>query len=263
MDHESQRSAARISDTTGVGLAYSRRGTGPPVVLIHGWCLSRAMWMYQEVHLADSSCVVMPDLRGFGESRGLAGPYTIEQHADDVAAMLKELDLSGAVLVGFAFGAAVAMALAARNEPRVLGIVAIGVPSAAHAAYERMPRAMRRDWPEFADRSALAICKRELSDASRRWLATMFAATPLPVALETVGVLAESSLRLSPIACRSLRCSCTEPMTRSFRSPFRERAPVAVHGELRVVDDCGHLVPIDQADVLGELLVEHLGRLQG
>ena len=150
MSHESQRSAARISDTTGVGLAYSRRGTGPPVVLIHGWCLSRAMWMYQEVHLADSSCVVMPDLRGFGESRGLAAVHR-RAAADDVAAMLKELDLSGAVWVGFAFGAAVAMALAARNEPRVLGIVAIGVPSAAHAAYERMPRAMRRDWPEFAE----------------------------------------------------------------------------------------------------------------
>jgi hypothetical protein len=47
--------------------------------------------------------------------------------------------------VGFAFGAAVAMELAARDGSGLSGLVLIGVPSAGNAPYDRMPRAMRRD----------------------------------------------------------------------------------------------------------------------
>ena len=92
----------------------------------------------------------------------------------------------------------------------------------------------------------------------------MFAATPLPVALETVGVLAE--FEPAPLADRMQVAALFVHGADDKIVPVavsRTCAESAVHGELRVVDDCGHLVPIDQADVLGELLVEHLGRLQG
>ena len=68
-------------------------------------------------------------------------------------------------------------------------LVLVGVPSASTAAYEKMPRAMRRDWPLFAERSAAAICRGEHSTATLAWLGAMFGGTALPVALETVAVL--------------------------------------------------------------------------
>ena len=240
------------------GIAYSSRGTGPPAILLHGWCLSRGLWMYQEASLLEAHRVICPDLAGFGGSRGLAGPYGLERQADEVEMLLEELGVARAAVVGFAFGAAVAMELAAR--PGVVErAVLIGVPSAAHAAYRKMPRAMRRDWPEFARRSAVAICHREQSQAALGWLATMFAGTPLPVALETVEVLAE--FEPLPLAGR-LRAPAlfvhgeldgVVPVSVS-----EECAAAAPEARLEVVPGAGHLVPIDAPAELDAILRREL-----
>jgi pimeloyl-ACP methyl ester carboxylesterase len=211
--------------------------------------------MYQEEALSDAYMVIAPDLPGFGGSASLAGPYALDRQRADVIDLLREVIDAPAVLVGFAFGAAVALSVAAQ-EPRICsGVVSIGVPSAAHAAYDRMPRAMRRDWPEFANRSARAICASQLSEASFRWLSEMFAGTPLPVALETVAVLGQ----FEPL-----------PLAKTVMAPtlFVHGAedaivPIAVseacanampNAKVAVVEDSGHLVPIDQKDVVTALI---------
>ena len=233
------------------------RGNGPPLVLVHGWCLNRGLWIYQEEALSHTFRVLSLDLPGFGDSRALAGPYDLDRHADELGRFLEELDLHEAVVVGFAFGAAVAMTLARRDVSRVGGLVLIGVPSAAHAPYGRMPGAMRRDWPDFAARSAAAICKQPLSDASLRWLGEMFRQTPLPVALETVDVLG----RFEPLP---LATDITVP-TLLVHGENDDVVPITVSeacamaipkGKLAVVPDSGHLVVIDQAERLSRLVSE-------
>src|SRR5262245_45407925 len=175
----------RTVRTSARGLVYSDRGSGPAVVFLHGWCLSRRLWMYHEEALLATNRVICPDLPGFGDSASLPGPYDLRRYGAELAAFVEELDLRDAIVCGFAFGAVVAMAAVAEHRMRAAQLVLIGVPSAATAAYDRMPRAMRRDWPEFARRSAVAICKQPQSEATLNWLAAMFGATPLPVALET------------------------------------------------------------------------------
>jgi pimeloyl-ACP methyl ester carboxylesterase len=177
--------------TSGRGIAYRLLGSGAPIVLLHGWCLDRRMWMYQEEALAATHRVISPDLPGFGASRGLAGPYTLERYTDELAALLAELGLGGATVCGFAFGAMVALSAVAAGKGRHIGrVIAIGVPSASSAPYPRMPKAMRRDWPEFARRSAQAILKNAPSQATLDWLAAMYGSTALPVALAGVEILA-------------------------------------------------------------------------
>src|SRR5438132_7364625 len=130
-----------IDRTTGRGVAYRTLGSGRPIVLLHGWCLDRRMWMYQEEALAATHRVVSPDLPGFGMSSGLAGPYTLARYCDELAAFLDELGVQGATVCGFAFGAMVAMATAAAGKGQGIGrIVAVGVPSASTAPYARMPK---------------------------------------------------------------------------------------------------------------------------
>ncbi|HUF97765.1 MAG TPA: alpha/beta hydrolase [Ilumatobacter sp.] len=178
-----------MSNTT--GLAYSRRGprSSRTVVLLHGWCLNGRLWTHLEEHLVPTYDVVIPDLAGFGMSARLAGPYDLERYTRDVVTLVDELDRRDVVLVGFAFGAAVALACARERPDLIGGIVSIGMPSGEHAPYDRMAVAMRRDWPEFASRSATAICGADTSPATLRWLEAMFVATSLPVATATCALL--------------------------------------------------------------------------
>jgi pimeloyl-ACP methyl ester carboxylesterase len=243
------------------GLRYTCRGDGQPVILLHGWCLNRTLWSYQEAALAASHQVISVDLPGFGESRDLAGPYNLDRYVDELAFFITELDLERVSIVGFAFGAAVAMALAARGDQRPTDLVLIGVPSASHAPYDRMKRAMRRDWPDFAAKSAQAICKQPQSDATLRWLGDMFRDTPLPVALETADLLDEfEPVPLAgKVTARALLVHGEHddivPVTVSA-----ECARLMTHGTLLTVPESGHLVVLDQHSRLNEILREFLDR---
>ncbi len=103
-----------LSASDGV-MRYSRRGQGKPVVLLHGWCLNSALWTYAEEALVANYDVITPDLAGFGRSAGVGGPYTLDRYANDVTSLLRSAVVANAVLVGFAFGAAVAMAAASKS----------------------------------------------------------------------------------------------------------------------------------------------------
>jgi len=251
----------RTLKTSSHEIAYGDRGSGRPVVLLHGWCLNRELWMYLEEHLFARHRVVSPDLPGFGVSKGLAGPYELDRYVQELHALLAELELEDVVLIGFAFGAAVAMRLAARREPRIAGLVLIGVPSARHAPYERMPRAMRKDWPEFARRSASAICRQPQSEATLDWLTDMFRSTPLPVALKTVELLRsfEPETIAADITVRTLfiHGSDDDVVPPAISDACAERMGCA---SVVKIPDCGHLVVLDQKEALGTLVDEFLSR---
>jgi pimeloyl-ACP methyl ester carboxylesterase len=237
-------------------MVYSDRGDGPAVVLLHGWCLSRHLWLYQEAALIESHRVICPDLPGFGDSADLTGPYSLERYAVEVATFLNEIDEPDMLVCGFAFGAVVAMAAVAECGARAGRLVLIGVPSAATAAYERMPRAMRRDWPEFARRSARAICKQPQSNATLDWLGAMFGATPLPVALETVALLgAFEPLPLAPrVAVPTVLVHGADDDVVPV-SVSQSCANVMPHAQLEIVPQSGHLVVLDQKEHLNDLLL--------
>jgi pimeloyl-ACP methyl ester carboxylesterase len=211
--------------------------------------------LYQEEELSAEATTICVDLAGFGESAGLGGPYTVARHATDVVALLTELDVRRARVVGFAYGAMVALELACQVPELLSDLIVIGVPSAATAPYERMPRSMKRDWPDFAARSARSICSTDVSEATLRWLTGMFAATPLPVALATVAELAEwEPLPLAEsIAVPTLVVSGSEDtiVPVDVARALAARMPYA---SLELVSGSGHLVPIDGRVELSRLI---------
>lgn len=88
-----------------INLSYKSYGQGQPVVLIHGWPLSKEMWEYQIPDLVENGLrVVKYDRRGFGKSSKPWGEYDYNAFADDLHAVLTQLDLQDAVLVGFSMG---------------------------------------------------------------------------------------------------------------------------------------------------------------
>jgi pimeloyl-ACP methyl ester carboxylesterase len=113
-------------DVNGIRLAYSDTRTGSPVaLLVHGFPLNRSMWDPQIGRLRGAGLrVIAPDLRAFGASEaGPPGPLTMDQHADDLAALLDGLSISDPVVfVGLSMGGYVAFAFWRKYAARVRGL---------------------------------------------------------------------------------------------------------------------------------------------
>lgn len=88
-----------------VKIYYEDLGKGKPVVFIHGWPLSGAMWEYQVTQLPQQGlrCIVY-DRRGFGKSDRPFTGYDYDTLAGDLKSLLDELDLNDVTLVGFSMG---------------------------------------------------------------------------------------------------------------------------------------------------------------
>jgi len=88
-----------------VQLSYKDYGQGRPVILIHGWPLSKDMWEYQIDDLVNAGLrVIKYDRRGFGKSDKPWDSYDYDTLAQDLKAIIDTLDLRDAVLVGFSMG---------------------------------------------------------------------------------------------------------------------------------------------------------------
>ena len=93
-----------------VHLHITDAGEGRPVVLIHGWPLSDAMYEYQYNDLINNKFrVIGITLRGFGQSNKPYGAYNYDIHASDIKKVLSKLDIKDAVLGGFSMGGSIAI----------------------------------------------------------------------------------------------------------------------------------------------------------
>jgi pimeloyl-ACP methyl ester carboxylesterase len=105
-------------------MSYEMMGSGPPVVMLHGYPFNRTMWREQSEALSNSFRVIMPDLRGLGETEALADePATMNEMAQDVAALLDQLGIDRAMLCGLSMGGYVAFAFTRRFPLRVRALV--------------------------------------------------------------------------------------------------------------------------------------------
>src|SRR5688572_9307460 len=113
-------SLIRIDD---IQMAYTDTGVGHPIVLIHGYPFNRSLWNEQVSALSPSYRIVVPDLRGFGESDSSPGPATMNRMAQDVAQLLDHLEISRAVIGGLSMGGYVALAFYKLFPSRVRALV--------------------------------------------------------------------------------------------------------------------------------------------
>lgn len=91
-----------------VKLHVTDLGEGNPVVLIHGWPLSDAMYEYQYQELVEKGFrVIGITLRGFGKSDKPYGKYNYDVYADDIKTVLDKLNIQNATLGGFSMGGAI------------------------------------------------------------------------------------------------------------------------------------------------------------
>jgi 3-oxoadipate enol-lactonase len=96
----------------GIELAYARDGKGTPLVLLHGFPVDHHLWDDVVPLLTDTFDLIIPDLRGFGESATVNTPYTMDDFASDIDGLLDHLGIEKAAIVGHSMGGYVALAFA-------------------------------------------------------------------------------------------------------------------------------------------------------
>ena len=164
---------------------------GPPVVMLHGICGSNQYWGSEFDVLAVSSRMIVPDLLGFGKSPKPQNGYGPIEHAEAVAACLREANIDEpAILVGHSMGALVALALMESHPELVDSVICIAPP-----IYEVRTDARRRvramstlTWLLTSDPPAHLLCKwmcahRELA---RRLAPLLRPDVPAPIARDAV-----------------------------------------------------------------------------
>jgi pimeloyl-ACP methyl ester carboxylesterase len=126
----------------GIGIEYEVTGQGRPVVLLHGFPDSGRLWRHQVPALAAAGFqVIVPDLRGYGRSDKpeAVEAYSLMMLAGDVIAVLADLGIARAHLVGHDWGAALAWGLASLAPGTVDHLVVLSV---GH------PATFRRTWQQ-------------------------------------------------------------------------------------------------------------------
>ena len=106
----------------GIQLAYTRKGTGKPLVLVHGYPLDHTIWNETIPLLEDDFELISPDLRGFGQSEVVESQYKIADMAADIAGLLDHLEIKKAAIAGHSMGGYIALAFAKAYPGRVLGL---------------------------------------------------------------------------------------------------------------------------------------------
>lgn len=132
----------RFCTCNGTSIRYRDAGSGPAIVLVHGWTLDLEMWNSQMELLRGTFRVIALDRRGFGLS---FGQPSIEHDCEDLQALCRHLALEDIAIVGMSQGARAVMKFAAAAASRISCIVLDGPPDlfGAEAADDQVPEQYR------------------------------------------------------------------------------------------------------------------------
>ena len=160
-------------DVEGARLYYyaaGTRGAGEPVVLIHGFPTSSHLWAGVVPLVPAGHRVIVPDLMGFGRSdpplaAGPAADLSVRGHADRILALLDELRVERACLVGHGIGAGIALSVADRHPGRVTRVCLVNAVTAASwpSRQARLARAVAAASALLPSWALLSIVRRMLA----------------------------------------------------------------------------------------------------
>lgn len=250
---------------------FVRCGSGtPPLLFVHGFACSHEDWQHQIEFFASTNEVVACDLRGHGATPGRAHECSIEHYGGDVSALLNNLQLPPAVLVGHSMGARVVLEAARIGPERVAGIVLIdgsrqasGNPDAAEAAMRATIEAM--GFPAFLDNAFRQMrCPEAILERARRLPADIGSALWTRMVRwdaahmdEALGAVRAPLMVIQSTYIDHLlqRRSLTRGQSTQWLELVREKVPGA---RIEVIPGAGHFTQIDAAAEVNRLLAAFL-----
>jgi 3-oxoadipate enol-lactonase len=179
-------------EVPGGSIEYEIAGprNGVPVVFVHGFPFSRAMWAPQVEALKSDHHVVTYDVRGHGGSDAGDGQYTVELFVDDFVALLDRLHLKSVVGVGLSMGGYILLRAIERHPERFRGLVLCDTRSEADGNDAKIKRA----------RQAADVREKGLASFTENFIRAVFAGSTLAEKSELVESIRSVITATSPIA---------------------------------------------------------------
>ena len=257
---------------------FIRAGSGSPaLVFVHGFACTHEDWRAQLEHFQRSHEVLACDLRGHGRTPGRPHECSIEHYGGDVAALVNNLELARAVLVGHSMGCRVVLEAARQIADKVAGVVLVdgsrnatsdpeGAEAAARATienlgYARFAEALFRQMFFKPSAQADAIVERAVRSSAEfgphlwpritRWDAgqmnAAFAALRAPV------LAIQSTTRNAQLERAPLSPGDSSP----WIDYLRQRG-----ARVEIVPDTGHFTQLEAADVVNRRIADFLRQLK-
>lgn len=254
----------------GVEIAYVDQGAGSPILFVHGFPLDGSLWQPQLEALEGEYRVIAPDLRGFGES-GSSPQVTMEAYAGDLHALLDELQIDQAVLVGLSMGGYITFAFYRAYPDRVRGLVLVDTRPHADTEEARANRAVAAAKVAEQGSEALAddMLEKLVSPSTMerrpdlvRSIHGMMARQPVDgivAALHGMAERPDSRPLLGEISVPTLVVVGADDVITPVADA--ESMVDAIPGsELVVIPDAGHLSNLEQPRVFNQALREFMAR---
>jgi pimeloyl-ACP methyl ester carboxylesterase len=263
-----------VESDDGAQLYVESRGSGRPLLLVHGWTMSRRYWR-EQFGLAGEFQVVTPDLRAHGRSSKVLHGHTLPRYARDLAAVVEALGLEGVVLAGWSLsgplvleywrqtgGQKVAALALVEMSPYPLGPPEWNTHKLAGedlAGMGRTLRALDSDREAFGRRFIAGMFHQGRAPAAEAgWMLEEHLACPTPAALacysdyllrDLSGVLPQVSAP-ALVAVGSSSHICFGPVT------GRHVAGLLPRGRLAVFPRSGHMPFLEEPRAFNRALTE-------
>jgi len=257
----------------GIELATLDRGSGPPVLLVHGFPLDHTMWDAQVEALSEQYRVIVPDLRGFGRSEVTEGKVTMEQFADDLAGLLDRLGVAGPVVFcGLSMGGYIAWEFWRKYTDRLRGLVLCDTramadaPQAAAARLDTAQQVLREGTATLVDGMIPKLFAQTTRNTNPRLVESvrrvMLSANPKAVAAAARGMAQRRDFtpNLPAIACPAL-VLVGELDVISTPEEMRSIADAIPGSRFVEIAAAGHMSPLEGADEVSAALLEFLALL--
>jgi 3-oxoadipate enol-lactonase len=243
-----------------------------PVVFLHGFPFSHRMWEPQVAAVGKLHRAIAYDLRGHGESLVGDGQYTIEQHVDDLIALLDHLNITTCVAVGHSMGGYVTLRALEREPGRFRGAVLCNTRSEADTNETKLKRfaavgAVKRDgsaaYAESMVKVLFAPASLENQAAAVAGIRTTIASTsPLSIAGSLIGLASRTDTTTSLGAIRVpvlILVGEADVMTPPAASrSMHERIPGS---ELHIIPGSAHMSNLENTAEFNKHLMDFLSRL--
>jgi pimeloyl-ACP methyl ester carboxylesterase len=222
----------RTLNIDGINIAFTRKGKGQSLLLLHGYPLDRSTWNAVGEMLAADFDLIIPDLRGFGSSDVMAADRSMIEYASDLAGLMELLKIRKAHVVGHSMGGYVALAFAREFASKVAGL---GLVSSQVAADTPERKAARQA-------TARQVMEQGVEGVAEGMTLKLSPDARVQTRVRDV-ILRQRPLGLSvALDAMAGRLDSTDVL-RSFRLPV-----VIVHG------DADELIPVDRAREMKSLV---------
>lgn len=250
---------------------YLEQGTGPALVLLHGFPLDARMWRHQISGLSDAYRVIAPDLRGFGQSRS-GDSFTMDSLAADVRAILKQLGALPCVLGGLSMGGYVTLAYAKMCPTDLKAIILMDTkaeadtPEAREGRKKMIQSVHSAGSPGVADAMlpkllALAYQNSPLAGEVRQ----MAEQCPPGTLVNALGALRDRPDRTDDLASIAESVLVIVGDQDAITPPqiAREMHGRIPNAQLEIIPNAGHMSPMENPDAVNAAIRKFLGRVSG